>query len=141
MALLATNAMAAAGIQPKHTEVATMTVICTQAVASGAASDGHYNLFKVASGMTIVDAMARLTTAINATNVYYHVGVASGGGQLVSTAPCGANGVPPQRAGASCVLPYTCTADTTIVATLGAASTAASALIVTAQIAPTEQID
>ena len=140
MALLATNAMAAAGIQPKHTEVATMTVICTQAIASGAASDGHYNLFKVASGMTIVDAIVRMTTAVNATNTYFHVGVASAGEQLISSASLGR--VYPQRTdSASKVLPYTCTADTTIVATLGAASTAISSMIVTALIAPTEQID
>lgn len=139
MALLATNAMAAAGIQPKHTEVATMTVICSQAIASGAASDGHYNLFKVASGMTIVQAMSRLTTAINATNSYYHVGIASGGGQLVSSASNGY--VYPHHFGAACTLPYSCTADTTIVATLGAASTAISALVVTVEIAPTENID
>lgn len=139
MALLGTNAMAAAGIQPKHTEVGCMAIVCSQAIASGAASDGHYALFKVASGMTIVECMSRLATAIRATNTYYHIGIASGGKTLVSSASLGY--VYPMQYGADCTLPYSCTADTTIYATLGGASTAISTLIVTCMVAPTENID
>ena len=139
MALLATNAMAAAGIQPKHTEVGTMAIVCTQAIASGAASDGHYALFKVASGMTIVECMSRLDTAIRATNTYYHIGIASGGKTLVSSASLGY--VYPHRGGADCALPYSCTADATIYLTMGQAATAAASLIVTCFIAPTENVD
>jgi len=132
--------MAATGIMPKHTEVSPIAVICTQAVASGAASDGHYELFKVASGMSIVDCYVRMTTAVNATNTYFHVGVASGGEQLISSASLGR--VYPQRTeAASKTLPYSCTSDTTIIATLGAAATAASSMIVVATVAPTENID
>jgi hypothetical protein len=139
MALLATNAMAASGIQPKYVEVGALAIVCTQAIASGAASDGHYALFKVASGMTIVDCVSRMATAINATNSYYHIGIASGGKTLVSSA---SNGYTyPARGGADCTLPYTCTADTTIIATLGAASTAISSLIVVATVMSGDNMD
>lgn len=139
MALLATNAMAAAGIQPKHVEVGALAIVCTQAIASGAASDGHYALFKVASGMTIVECLSRLNTAIRATNTYYHVGIASGGKTLVSSASLGY--VYPMQFGADCTLPYTCTADTTIYLTMGQAATAAASCIVTCIIAATENVD
>lgn len=134
-----TNTMAGSSIQPKWFEVGVHPIVCTQAIASGAASGQDYKLFAVASGMTILDVICRLTTAINATNAYFHLGIASGDKTLVSTATCGST--VPQRGGPDCILPYTCTADTYVYATLGAAATAASSLIVTALVANSETID
>lgn len=139
MALIATNAMAAAAVQPKHTEVGTMAIVCTQAIASGVASDSHYKLFFVGSGMTIVDCMMRYDTAVGTSNRYGHIGIASGGKTLVSSHALSLTY--PGRGGADCALPYSCTADTTIFYTHGGASTAISNLIVTCFVAPTENVD
>lgn len=134
-----TNAMAAAAIQPKWHEVGDFSVVCTQAIASGAASDQDYKLFTVASGATILDVFARFATAINVTNSYYHVGIASGGKTLISSQSVGYTY--PSKGGPDVTLPYECTADTDVYMTLGVASTAISSFIVVARLCNAEAMD
>lgn len=136
------NAMAAAGIQPKHTESAIMPIVCTQAIASGAASDQDYKLFAVAKGMTIVKALLTIDTALESadtTNTMIHMGITSGGKTLVSSGQV--SYLYPQQFGADCTLPYTCTADTYVYVTLGVAATAAGNVIATVYAMPTDQMD
>lgn len=135
------NAMAAAGIQPKHWEIGVLPIVCTQAVASDAASDQDYKLFAVAKGMTIVKAMLQIDTAIESadtTNTMIHMGLASGGGQLVSSGQV--SYTYPQYFGAACTLPYTCTADAYVYLTLGVAATAAANVVCTVYACPTHQM-
>jgi hypothetical protein len=131
--------MAGSTIQPKWFDVGVHAVVCTQAIASAAASDQDYKLFAVASGMTILDAVGRLSAGINATNTYWHMGIASGGKTLVST---GTNfRAWPQRGGPDVTLPYSCTADTFVWLFHGAAATAAVSFYATVYVTNTETVD
>lgn len=134
MALI-TNAMAAATVQPKFTEVGNLEIICTQAIASNAASGQAYKLFNVASGMTLVDVYMRLATAASTAASVIHLGIATNSSDFIAS--YAQNVVTVGRATVG--LPYTCTADTPIYAwTDGGAATAASNLIVVATVSPTD---
>lgn len=133
-----TNAMAAASVQPKFAEVGDLSIICTQAIASGAASGTAYKLFNVASGMTLKDVYMRLATAASTATSVIHLGIATNSSDFIAS--YAQNGVGVARATVG--LPYTCTADTPIYAwTDGGAGTAASNLIVVATVASTDNKD
>jgi hypothetical protein len=133
-----TNAMAAASIQPKYFETGQHTIICTQAIASDAATATAYQLFNLASGMTLVDVYIRLATAASTATSTLHLGIATNAATFVAS--YAQNIITVGRATAG--LPYTCTADTPIYAyTAGGAATAASNLICVATVAATENVD
>lgn len=133
-----TNAMAGSSIQPKFSETETISIVCTQAIASDAASGTVYKLFNVASGMTLIDIYMRLQTAASTAASLIKLGTTTNGVDLIPT--YAQNIVTVGRATAG--LPYTCTADTPIYAwTDTGAATAASNLVVVAMVAPTENQD
>ena len=137
MALI-TNAMAGATIQPMFKEVGDLTIICTQAIASDAASGQPYKLFNVASGMTLKDVYMRLATAASTATSTVMLGIATNSSDFIQS--YAQNSVAIARATVG--LPYTCTADTPIYAwTSGGAATAASNLIVVATVFNTEAKD
>jgi hypothetical protein len=130
-----TNAMAAASVQPKFAEVGNLSIICTQAIASDAASGTGYKLFNVASGMTLVDIYMRLATAASTATSVINLGIATNSSDFIQS--YAQNGVAVARATVG--LPYTCTADTPLYAwTTGGAATAASNLIVVATVTSTD---
>jgi hypothetical protein len=124
-----TNAMAAASVQPKFIEKGDFSIVCTQALASNAASLAAYKLFNVASDVTIRDMYMRLATAASTAATLLNVGLATATASFIETAA--ASVVTMARATKG--LPYTCTADTPIYAFLTAGDcTAASNLVVVA---------
>lgn len=133
-----TNAMAAASIQPKYSEVGEHTIICTQAIASDAASGTAYKLFNVASGMTLVDVYIRLATAASTATSVIKLGIATNSADFVASYAQNITTVGRATVG----IPYTCTADTPIYAwTDGGAATGASNLICVATVSATENVD
>ena len=133
-----TNTMAGATIQPKFSETETISIVCTQAIASDAASGSAYKLFNIASGMTLVDVYIRLQTAASTATSVVKLGIATNSADFVATYAQNITTVGRATAG----LPYTCTADTPIYAwTDTGAATAASNLVVVAMVAPTENQD
>lgn len=133
-----TNAMAAASIQPKWYEVGDHTIICTQAIASNAASGSAYKLFNVASGMTLKDVYMRLATAFSTAASTIHLGIATNSSDFIQS--YAGNVVTVSRATVG--IPYTCTADTPIYAWQdGGAATATSNLVVVATVTNTEDKD
>jgi hypothetical protein len=132
-----TNAMAASGIQPKFVENGTFAYVCTQAIASNAASLAAYKLFVVASDVTIVDMYLRLATAASTAATLLNVGTTTNGAQFIASYATSTVVLGRATAG----LPYTCTADTPIYANLSAGDcTAASNLIVVAICAAKDNI-
>lgn len=125
MALI-TNTMAGATIQPKFKEMGAFMIVCTQAIASDAASAQAYKLFNIASGCTLTDIYIRLSAQI-VTGTTLNLGLATNGTDFISGGSC--TSVVIQRGTGS--LPYTCTADTPIYIYLSAAAgTAGNALVV-----------
>lgn len=128
---LVTNAMAAAGIQPKFKESGNLTIVCTQSVASNATTATPWKLFNVASDMTIIDMYMRLATASGTSTGKLNIGIATNAATFIATAGQDSTAVARATAG----LPYTCTADTPVYAYITAADgTAASNMIVVAVI-------
>jgi hypothetical protein len=137
-AVTTSNAMAAASVQPRFTELGNVTIVCTQAIASDASQGNGYKLFNVASGMTIADVYMRLTTAASTATSVFHLGIATNSSDFIQSYAM--NVVTIGRATVG--LPYTCTADTPIYAwTGGGAATAASSLVVVATVINTESKD
>jgi len=123
-----TNAMAGATIQPKFSDVEVWSIVCTQAIASAAASGENYKLFYVSSGATILDVYLRLATACSTAASLMHVGLTSGGSDFVASAAQSVTTVARATKG----LPYACTADQLVYLNLDVgATTAASNAIVT----------
>jgi hypothetical protein len=129
--------MAAASIQPKYIEVGDLSVVCTQAIASNAASGKAYKMFNVASGMTIVDLYMRCQTAHSTAASTIHLGLATNSSDFIQSYAGNVTTI----ARATVGLPYTCTADTPVYAwqDIGA-STAASNLVVCARIVASDNM-
>jgi hypothetical protein len=124
-----TNAMAASTVQPKFVEVGNFSIVCTQAIASNAASLAAYKLFVVASDVTIVDMYLRLGTAASTAATLMNVGITTNGSDFIASYATSTIVLGRATKG----LPYTCTADTPIYANLSAGDcTAASNLYVVA---------
>jgi len=121
-----TNAMAGATIQPKFREMGSFKIVCTQAIASDAASAQAYKLFNIASGCTLTDIYIRLSAQI-VTGSTLNLGLATNGTDFIGAGSC--TSVVIQRGSAG--MPLTCTADTPVYIYLSAAAgTAGNALVV-----------
>ncbi len=133
----ATNAMAAASIQPKMCETGNIAIVCTQALISTQTSGSAWKLFNVASDMTIVDVYMRLQTAASTAASLINLGVATNAATFIASYAQDSVAVGRATAG----LPYTCTADTPIYAyTSVGAATAASNLVVVAIVTPKDNM-